>query len=135
MTHSDTGGQTPPDGAAPVPSGGFRPRLFGPTNLAVANRTSIAALVAILTRHDLHARQIAAALPTVATELKSFYESNFSRTLAMIDAMRAGKLPTQLIFSLSALALHGYEPIQLRTAPDGSLLATTWSAGVHLLTK
>jgi hypothetical protein len=31
--------------------------------------------------------------------------------------------------------LAGYEPIQLRTAPDGSLLATTWSAGVHLLTK
>lgn len=62
----------------------------------------------------LSERQIAAALPTVATELASFYESNFSRTMAMIDAMRAGKLPTQLIFSLSALALHGYEPIQLR---------------------
>jgi hypothetical protein len=59
-------------------------------------------------------RQISAALRTVAVELKSLYESNFSRTLAMIDAMRASKLPTQLIFSLSALALHGYEPTQLR---------------------
>ena len=49
MTHSGTDGRTPPDGAAPVPGGGSRPRLFGPTNLAVANRTSIAALVAILT--------------------------------------------------------------------------------------
>jgi len=62
----------------------------------------------------LRDRQIKTALEVVATELQSFYESNFSRTLAMIDAMRAGKLPTQLIFSLSALALHGYQPVQLR---------------------
>ena len=32
----------------------------------------------------------------------------------MIDAMRGGQLPTQLIFSLSALHLHGYEPVALR---------------------
>ncbi|MEJ7600139.1 MAG: hypothetical protein WKG01_19680 [Kofleriaceae bacterium] len=62
----------------------------------------------------LPARQVKLALRVVATELTSLYESNFSRTLAMIDAMRAGKLPTQLIFSLSALSLHGYEPTQLR---------------------
>ena len=49
---------------------------------------------------------------------------NFSNTLNLIDAMRGGKLPTQLVFSLSALRLHGFEPVSLRffrIAPDGSL--------------
>jgi hypothetical protein len=32
----------------------------------------------------------------------------------MISSMRSGQLPTQLIFSLSALWLHGYEPTSLR---------------------
>lgn len=36
---------------------------------------------------------------------------------------------------LGRTPLAGYEPIQLRTTPDGGLLATTWSAGVHLLAK
>jgi hypothetical protein len=31
--------------------------------------------------------------------------------------------------------IAGYEPIHLRTAPDGGLLATTYSAGVHMLAK
>jgi hypothetical protein len=54
------------------------------------------------------------ALATVATELGSLYRSNFSVTMNMIGAMRGGALPTQLIFGLSALWIHGYEPVSLR---------------------
>ena len=57
--------------------------------------------------------QIKAALGVVATELGFLYTSNFSKTMNLIEAMRGGQLPTQLIFSLSALHLHGYEPISL----------------------
>jgi len=57
----------------------------------------------------------AATVPkTVEKELGSLYKSNFSVTMNMIGAMRSGTLPTQLIFSLSALSLHGYEPTSLR---------------------
>jgi len=41
----------------------------------------------------------------------------------MIDAMREGSLPTQLIFGLSALKLHGYDVVSLRyfrIEPNGS---------------
>jgi hypothetical protein len=62
----------------------------------------------------LDARRLKRALATVATELGSLYRANFSVTKEMIDAMRAGELPTQLIFGLSALWLHGYEPVSLR---------------------
>ena len=58
--------------------------------------------------------QLKTALATVATELSSLYRANFSVTMNMITAMRAGQLPTQLIFSLSALALHDYEPTSMR---------------------
>ncbi len=54
------------------------------------------------------------ALAVVAKELTSLYRSNFSVTMNMISAMRAGKLPTQLIFGLSALTMHGYEPTSMR---------------------
>jgi hypothetical protein len=54
-------------------------------------------------------KQLASALKTVATELSSLYTANFSVTMNMITAMREGQLPTQLIFSLSALSIHGYE--------------------------
>jgi hypothetical protein len=59
-------------------------------------------------------KQIKQALATVATELSSLYRANFSVTMNMIGAMRSGQLPTQLIFSLSALTLHDYEPIGMR---------------------
>jgi hypothetical protein len=59
-------------------------------------------------------KQMKAALAIVARELGSLYRSNFSVTMNMIGAMRAGQLPTQLIFSLSALAIHGYEPVSMR---------------------
>ncbi|MGN6106195.1 MAG: hypothetical protein ACTHU0_13895 [Kofleriaceae bacterium] len=54
------------------------------------------------------------ALATVAYELRFLYRVNFSNTLNMIDAMRGGALPTQLIFGLSALQVHGYEVVALR---------------------
>jgi len=69
-------------------------------------------------------KQLTTALAVVATELSSLYRANFSVTMNMIEAMRGGMLPTQLIFSLSALAIHGYEPTSLRyftLAPDGSI--------------
>jgi len=68
--------------------------------------------------------QLKTALATVATELGSLYRSTFSVTMNMIDAMRSGQLPTQLIFGLSALSMHGYEPISLRyfrLTPRGEL--------------
>jgi hypothetical protein len=55
-----------------------------------------------------------AALKQVEYELKFLYRVNFSNTINMIDAMRAGSLPTQLIFGLSALQIHGYEVVALR---------------------
>ncbi len=62
----------------------------------------------------LNDQQLRTALATVETELGSLYKANFSVTMNMIGAMRSGTLPTQLIFSLSALSLHGYEPTSLR---------------------
>lgn len=62
----------------------------------------------------LGAKELERSLATVATELGSLYRANFSVTMNMISAMRAGALPTQLIFGLSALWMHGYEPVSLR---------------------
>jgi hypothetical protein len=58
--------------------------------------------------------QLRAALKVVAKEQQSLYRSSYSKTMDMIGAMRGGKLPTQLIFGLSALAIHGYEPVSMR---------------------
>jgi hypothetical protein len=58
--------------------------------------------------------QLRAALAVVAKELSSLYRSSYSKTMDMIGAMRGAKLPTQLIFGLSALAIHGYEPVAMR---------------------
>lgn len=72
----------------------------------------------------LSPKQLTAALKVVTTELSSLYKSSFSVTMNMITAMRGGELPTQLIFSLSALSIHGFEPVALRyfkLAPDGSI--------------
>lgn len=57
---------------------------------------------------------LAKALRTIEYELRFLYRVNFSNTLNMIDAMRGGLLPTQLIFGLSALKVHGYEVVALR---------------------
>jgi hypothetical protein len=73
-------------------------------------------------------KQLRTALGVVATELRSLYRANFSVTMNMISAMRGGRLPTQLIFGLSALAMHGYEPVSLRyfkLTPSGGIAYLT----------
>ena len=42
----------------------------------------------------------------------------------MIGAMRGGQLPTQLIFGLSALTIHGYEPVVAALLPARRRTAT-----------
>ncbi len=72
--------------------------------------------------------ELKTSLAVVATELSSLYRANFSVTMNMIGAMRGGKLPTQLIFGLSALSIHGYEPVSLRyfqLADDGTIQYVT----------
>lgn len=72
----------------------------------------------------LKPKEIQSALGVVTKELSSFYRANYSVTMNMIGAMRGAKLPTQLIFGLSALVVNGYEPDSLRyfeVKDDGSL--------------
>ena len=63
---------------------------------------------------ELKGKELKDALGTIEYELKFLYRVNFSNTMNMIDAMRGGKLPTNLTFSLSALKIHGYEVVALR---------------------
>lgn len=73
-------------------------------------------------------KQMKAALAVVEKEISSLYRSNFSVTMNMIGAMRGGQLPTQLIFSLTALTIHGYEPTSMRyfkLAKDGAVVYLT----------
>ena len=49
----------------------------------------------------LKGKDLERALDKVEYELKFLYRVNFSNTLNMIEAMRAGSLPTELIFALS----------------------------------
>lgn len=72
----------------------------------------------------LPAQALQEAMLQVRRELRFLYVVNFSNTKNMIQAMRGGRLPTQLIFGLSALHLHGFEPTSLRyfeIEEDGSL--------------
>lgn len=67
---------------------------------------------------------LAPALEQVRKELRFLYVVNFSNTMNMIGAMRGGRLPTQLIFGLSALHLHGFELVGVRyfaLGDDGSV--------------
>jgi hypothetical protein len=64
--------------------------------------------------NHLRGKELTAALNKVQYELKFLYRVNFSNTINMIDAMREGTLPTQLIFGLSALKIHGYEVVAVR---------------------
>ncbi|HRC56106.1 MAG TPA: hypothetical protein PKU97_09285, partial [Kofleriaceae bacterium] len=64
------------------------------------------------------------AMEQVRKELRFLYVVNFSNTKNMIEAMRGGRLPAQLIFGLSALHLHGFELVGLRyfaINDDGSM--------------
>jgi hypothetical protein len=58
--------------------------------------------------------KVKAQLAVAASELSYFYSLNFSKTVNMATAMQTSQLPTQLIFSLSALVIHGYEPVAMR---------------------
>jgi hypothetical protein len=72
----------------------------------------------------LRGKDLEKALAKVAYELKFLYRVNFSNTINMIDAMRGGLLPTELIFALSALKVHGYELVGLhyfKINDDGTL--------------
>ena len=62
----------------------------------------------------LKGKELEHSLAKVEYELKFLYRVNFSNTLNMIEAMRAGSLPTELIFALSAMKIHGYEIVRLR---------------------
>jgi hypothetical protein len=82
-------------------------------------------------------KNLRAPLEVVATELTRLYGHNYEKTMDMIGAMRGAELPTQLIFSLSALAVHGYEPTAMRyfdLTPDGDIRYLT-SADVDKLEK
>jgi hypothetical protein len=73
---------------------------------------------------DLRGGELADALDEQRKELKFLYTVDFSNTMNLIDSMREGRLPGQLIFSLNALRVHGLEPVALRyfrIEPDGSL--------------
>ncbi len=62
----------------------------------------------------LSEKELKAALPAVSKELTALYRHNYSKTMNMISAMTGARLPTQLIFGLSALWLHGYELTGMR---------------------
>jgi hypothetical protein len=77
---------------------------------------------------DLRGAELARALDEQRKELKFLYTVDFSNTLNLIDSMREGRLPGQLVFSLNALRVHGLEPVALRyfrIEPDGSLAYLT----------
>ena len=59
-------------------------------------------------------KELTAALGKIQQELYFIYLMTFSDTMNLIDAMRHGSLPTQLVFGLSALHMHGYELVALR---------------------
>jgi hypothetical protein len=72
----------------------------------------------------LSEKELQAALPTVSKELASLYRYNYEKTMDMISAMTGARLPTQLIFSLSALWIHGYELTSMRyftLTPEGDV--------------
>ncbi len=62
----------------------------------------------------LSAKEVSAQLQLSAKGMDLLYRRNYSHTMDMIDFMRGAKLPTQLIFSLSALSLYGYEPTSMK---------------------
>ena len=73
---------------------------------------------------DLTRGELASALDEQRKELKFLYTVDFSNTLNLIDSMREGRLPGQLVFSLNALRVHGLEPVSLHyfhLEPDGSI--------------
>jgi hypothetical protein len=72
----------------------------------------------------LSEKDVATQLTLSAKGMDLLYRRNYSHTMDMIDFMRGAKLPTQLIFSLSALSLYGYEPTSMKyfTLVDGGAI-------------
>ncbi len=62
----------------------------------------------------LKPREVKRQLQLSAKGMELLYRRNYSHTKDMMDFMRGAKLPTQLIFSLSALWLYGYEPTSMK---------------------
>jgi hypothetical protein len=58
--------------------------------------------------------ELKAALAPVSKGLDLLYRRNYSHTMDMIELMRGAKMPTQLIFSLSALSMYGYELVSMK---------------------
>jgi hypothetical protein len=73
--------------------------------------------------------QVKAALGVVSKELHLLYRLNYSHTMDMIGSMRGAELPTQLIFTLTAFHLHGYEVTSMK------YFNLTEKGEVHYLTK
>jgi hypothetical protein len=77
------------------------------------------------------------ALDTTEKELADLYRASFSKTMSMITTMRSGQLPTQLVLSLSALHMLGYELTGMRyfkLGTDGEVVYLT-AADVERLSK
>ncbi|HWU88255.1 MAG TPA: hypothetical protein VN253_13305 [Kofleriaceae bacterium] len=69
-------------------------------------------------------KELRASLGAVAKELGALYRYNYEKTMDMISAMTTARLPAQLIFSLSALWIHGYELTGMRyftLTPEGDV--------------
>ena len=77
----------------------------------------------------LSPKEIEKQLELSAKGMDLLYRRNYSHTSDMIDFMRGAKLPTQLIFSLSALSLYGYEPTSMK------YYELTEGGGIKYLTK
>ncbi len=68
--------------------------------------------------------KLVAALDVAGDELEHLYRSKFSNTTDLRDSTTEGDLPTQLVLSLTALRVHGFEPVWIRyfkLEPDGAI--------------
>ncbi|MBA2542644.1 MAG: hypothetical protein H0V17_23575 [Deltaproteobacteria bacterium] len=85
----------------------------------------------------LSEKEVAAQLQLSAKGMDLLYRRNYSHTMDMIDFMRGAKLPTQLIFSLSALSLYGYEPTSMKyfTLADGGAIKYLSKADLNTADK
>ena len=83
----------------------------------------------------LKGKDLEHALGKVEYELKFLYRVNFSNTMNMIEAMRGGALPTQLIFGLSALKIHGYELVGAALLPARTTTARSTTSTTTISKK
>jgi hypothetical protein len=72
----------------------------------------------------LKPKALTKALGEVEKELEFLFRVTFSNTVDIQEAMAGGALPTQLVFSLLALELHGFEPVAVyyfKLGKDGAI--------------